>query len=209
VPDWKNTCETTHDVLEAVTEAVEAVCEMIPPATPDVIPPIVPPEWPPAVLSVARDEVGNTETAPDCTKYNAWYGEAAGTSWQHQPWCGMFVSWVYAHALYPLPAMQAPGYSGFAKAQIGLDYCKMAGWLVPAPRPGDLVFFDWTGDGHFDHVGIVVEVGTDSFTSIEGNTGTPSVSVMEHTHPITSRTLFAHPQLDGPCWKVRPYECPV
>lgn len=35
-------------------------------------------------------------------------------------------------------------------------------WASPRehePRPGDLIFFDWHGDGWADHVGIVTEVG--------------------------------------------------
>ena len=38
------------------------------------------------------------------------------------------------------------------------------------PIPGDIIFFDWEGDGIADHVGIVEKVDGDFVYTIEGNT---------------------------------------
>jgi len=39
------------------------------------------------------------------------------------------------------------------------------------PQVGDIVFYDWGGDGVSDHVGIVEKVNSDgSIVAIEGNT---------------------------------------
>lgn len=36
-------------------------------------------------------------------------------------------------------------------------------------QPGDMIIFDWQGDGNPDHVGIVESVNGNSITTIEGN----------------------------------------
>lgn len=36
-------------------------------------------------------------------------------------------------------------------------------------RQGDLVIFDWLGDGGYDHVGVLVSFTDDTITTIEGN----------------------------------------
>ena len=37
------------------------------------------------------------------------------------------------------------------------------------PKSGDIVFFDWNGDGKADHVGIVERVTDGTIHTIEGN----------------------------------------
>ena len=49
---------------------------------------------------------------------------------------------------------------------------KAAGRWLPggsAPAPGDIVFFDWDGDGVSDHVGIVESCDGSTVRTIEGN----------------------------------------
>jgi cell wall-associated NlpC family hydrolase len=38
-----------------------------------------------------------------------------------------------------------------------------------SPQPGDIIFFDWEGDGESDHVGIVEHVEGRYVHTIEGN----------------------------------------
>ena len=38
-------------------------------------------------------------------------------------------------------------------------------------KHGDIIFFDWEGDGHSDHVGIVEKIENEKVYTIEGNTG--------------------------------------
>lgn len=84
-----------------------------------------------------------------------------------EPWCAAFVSAVGAvcglgEQLYPecgcgpmLARYRAQG--RFEEPGEG------------RPRPGDLVFYDWDGDGSPDHVGLVAEVEGDRLRVVEGN----------------------------------------
>jgi cell wall-associated NlpC family hydrolase len=63
------------------------------------------------------------------------------------------------------------------------------------PVTGDLIFFDWDGDGSSDHVGIVAYVEGGTVHTIEGNTsdsvarrsyGLDSVKVMGYGVPVYS-----------------------
>lgn len=87
------------------------------------------------------------------------------------PWCASFVAWSYSKAGRPLSGFNTayvPSYVAAAKAnKNGLS-------VVFATKviPGDLVCYDWQGDGECDHIGIVtkpVSAGGD-FEAIEGNT---------------------------------------
>ena len=51
------------------------------------------------LLDIARGELGYKETPANSnrTKYGAWYGLDG------QPWCVMFVEWVFAQASVKLP----------------------------------------------------------------------------------------------------------
>ncbi len=67
-----------------------------------------------------------------------------------------------------------------------IDQAKAKGWWIEndahRPKIGDEVIYGWnaprTGDApgkyYHDHVGIVVSVGKDTFTVVEGNAGSPS-----------------------------------
>lgn len=120
----------------------------------------------PLVLQIAAREIGTKEspTGSNKTKYGQWFG-LDGVAW-----CGIFVSWCYAHAMLPL------GTIDFLKGYAGIPYAlkHLAKWgkQVTVPTPGDIVFFDWTGDGTFDHTGLFVkDNGAGLFQTIEGNTG--------------------------------------
>lgn len=163
------------------------------------------------VIAVALAEVGVKEGPNNDTKFGRWYGLKVGQNWNHQPYCAIFVSWCYAQAGHSLPEMQAPGYSGFASANIGLDYLRRKRQLTDKPQTGDLVFFDFQQDGYADHVGLVLAINPDkSVVTIEGNTGKPEgvyIRIRQQTGLI-----FAHPVPTdilgkGPCWVNN--SCPV
>ena len=118
------------------------------------------------LLDIARKEIGTTEEPPDSnrTKYGAWFGLDG------QPWCGMFVSWCYYMAGLDLPKI---GFTkpGFAGCQSAVKYFKEHGKIVKDPRPGDIVFYDFNGDGRSEHTGIFEKgITTAMFYAIEGNT---------------------------------------
>lgn len=118
------------------------------------------------IVNIASQEIGYVEQPPNSnkTKYGKWFG------WDGVMWCGIFVSWCYAKAGYPLGNI---GFlKGFAGCQTAVAYFKKHGKIVTDPQPGDIVFFDFNNDGRFDHTGIFVNGSKQriTFETIEGNT---------------------------------------
>lgn len=121
------------------------------------------------VVKVARQEVGYFEGQGNVTKYGEWFG-LNGVSW-----CGIFVSWCYAMGGVKLPSI---GFKrGFAGCQTAAEYFKAHGFIVKTPKAGDIVFYDWQGDGRYDHTGIYLKHNDkETFSAIEGNTSTTNQS---------------------------------
>jgi hypothetical protein len=115
-------------------------------------------------IETARAEVGTIEGPKDNeTKYGAF------TKANFQPWCGSFVNWCANQVGLKIPnCVYTPaGASAFIKK----DQWEKA--EEATPLPGDIVFFDFPGDGidRISHVGIVVkDNGDGTVTCIEGNT---------------------------------------
>ena len=121
------------------------------------------------VVKVAQQEVGYIERKGNLTKYGEWFG-LNGVSW-----CGIFVSWCYAMGGVPLPKI---GFKrGFAGCQTAVEYFRAHYLITINPIAGDIVFYDWQGDGHFDHTGIFLKHNeNNTFFAIEGNTSTKNQS---------------------------------
>jgi len=115
-----------------------------------------------AVLDIARAEIGYIETPVNRTKYGAWYGMNGS------PWCGMFVSWVFAQAglKHILPDCNQAYTPIFANG-----FKKQHRWGT-IPKVGAIVFFDFPDSkDRIQHVGIVDTILSDgSLKTIEGNT---------------------------------------
>ena len=117
------------------------------------------------IILTALGEVGKTENPRNSnkTEYGKWFGLDG------VPWCGIFVSWVYAKANKPLPNIGSR--LGFAGCQYAVAWFKKKGMLTTNPVSGDIVFFDWNRDGRYDHTGIFNNwLDKDTFITIEGNT---------------------------------------
>lgn len=149
------------------------------------------------IIKIAEREIGVTEHPKDSnnTKYNKWFGLPS------LPWCGMFVSWCYDKAGFPLGKI---GFlKGFAGCQTAVAHFKKTGEITKSPVPGDIVFFDWNGDGRYDHVGLFekwIEVPNQPkmFQTIEGNTSLHNDSnggnVMRRKRN-TKGVIFVHPKV--------------
>jgi hypothetical protein len=144
------------------------------------------------IIEIAKGEIGVTEFPANTnkTKYGKFFGLDG------QPWCGMFVSWVYDQAKVRMPKI---GFSkpGFAGCQSAVAFFKAKGWITDTPVVGDLVFFDWNADGRYDHVGLYCENLTGrEFSSIEGNTSLANDSnggqVMVRRRKHGKGVLFVH-----------------
>lgn len=127
------------------------------------------------LIEIARREIGVKEYPENsnCVKYNTWfYGKEVRDGDKHgatYAWCGAFVSWCFNEAEMSLGTIDY--LRGFASCRFAVRNVKKWGRIVTVPQEGDVVFFDWNGDGEFDHTGIFEkDLGKGLFQSIEGNT---------------------------------------
>ena len=122
------------------------------------------------ILSIAKKEVGTTENpkGSNKVKYNTeYYGRVVTGS--AYPWCCAFVWWVFKQA-------------GASKLFFGgektaycptlLNFYKKNGQTVTDYKPGDIVFFNFSGKTTPAHVGICTAWDGTYITTIDGNTGT-------------------------------------
>jgi hypothetical protein len=126
-----------------------------------------------AVLEVARSQLGYVEPGwgdtpgSQFTKYGSWFAAKTGMlAYQDTYWCEMFVSWCFFQAGFGADDVGLYGNCGPAVA-----WWKAHGrWLTGSPRAGDVVYYDWDGDGRPDHVGFVEAPLPDGrIQVIEGN----------------------------------------
>lgn len=120
------------------------------------------------ILNIARGELGVRESpaGSNRVKYNrAYYGrEVSGSSY---PWCCAFVWWVFRQAgaaqlfFDGKQTAYCPTLLNFHKKQRVTDY-----------RPGDIIFFNFSGRSNAAHVGICECWDGRRITTIDGNTGT-------------------------------------
>jgi hypothetical protein len=118
------------------------------------------------ILRIAAGEIGTEESPKNSnkTKYGKW------ARYDGVPWCGLFTSWCYEKAGFPLPRIGFR-FNGFAGCQTAVAYFRKHNKIVQDPQPGDIVFYDWNKDGRHDHVGIFEGwIDNNTFTAIEGNT---------------------------------------
>ena len=118
-----------------------------------------------AIIEVAKKEVGTIEGPKDNeTKYGKF------TKANFLPWCGSFVMWCAHQAGVKVPntVSTVAGAGAFKKMKTWFDAdCGQS------PQPGDILYFDFPGDGvdRISHVGICSGIDSDGVvTAIEGNT---------------------------------------
>ena len=118
------------------------------------------------VLDIAKAQIGYKESpsGSNKTKYGKEYGMDG------QPWCAMFVWWVFKEA----------GYSDLFYGGKKSAYCPtIADYYIAKKQtvskskgePGDIVLFDFNKNNSSDHIGIIESKNSDgTYTCIEGNT---------------------------------------
>ena len=123
------------------------------------------------VLEIARGEIGVKESpyGSNKVKYNTeFYGSpVAGTAY---PWCVAFVWWVFKQA-----GASSLFYGGKKTASCTVlnTYHQGQGQGISGGyRPGDIIFFNFSGGRSTDHVGICESWDGATITTIDGNTGT-------------------------------------
>lgn len=143
-------------------------------------------------FDVLAAKVGTKESPAGSNRVWAslWYGLIG-------PWCAMAVTWAYVTA----------GSKSFVK---GLRYAYVPYIVHDAragvnglavthePKRGDLVCYDWNGDGLADHVGLFDHWThtADTFATVEGNTAVGNDSnggeVMRRTRTRSEVQCFVH-----------------
>ena len=114
-----------------------------------------------AIVEVALTQVGNQGGQP----YWSRYGFDSRVEW-----CACFVSWCADQCGY-IESGLVPKFAGCVD---GANWFKSNGkWQnrTYEPKTGDIIFFDWEGDGTTDHVGIVEKCENGTVYTVEGNSG--------------------------------------
>lgn len=117
------------------------------------------------VLEAARSQIGFVEGPNNDSPYGEWYGL------NHNPYCAMGVSWCFNEAgLVSLVAAQSK--KGFASCTAGLSWFQKNGQIVGKynGQPGDIVFFNFSGNGVAEHVELLEAASKDGITTIGFNT---------------------------------------
>ncbi len=113
------------------------------------------------IVTVALSQLGNVGGQP----YWSWYGFNGRVEW-----CACFVSWCANECGY----IESGVIPKFAGCVLGSQWFKDRGqWQDSSfePSAGQIIFFDWEGDGETDHVGIVEKCENGIVYTVEGNSG--------------------------------------
>lgn len=121
------------------------------------------------------------------TKYGASFGEPNGA------WCAYFISWCASQAGIPSSILPRLGNCGTLTnwyKNRSIYYTRASGYI---PKPGDMVFFNWSGGSSAQHIGIVTGVSGDRLYTIEGNTdGVNGYMCNGRTRSLSSATVLGY-----------------
>lgn len=122
------------------------------------------------IVETAAGEIGTKGTGRygASNKYNTWfYGYDVGD--QKLDWCVVFVQWVFSKA-YTMHVVAQGVKTAFVPYVISTaKRLKKFRTDAKEVRPGDLIVFDFNGNGQGDHIGIVEKVCASYVQTIEGN----------------------------------------
>ena len=168
--------------------------------------------WAGDLIAVAESQIGYSESTRNFeailnkeenayevrgwTRYGAWYGIPYGD------WCAMFISFCLFYSeitedFFPYDCGTVTWVNSLLEDGLYSDAENYA------PKPGDIVFFDWEGDELADHVGIVFEADeeNDIITTIEGNHSNTVKKWEYHftdSHILGYGVLPTNPELSDP-----------
>ena len=135
-----------------------------------------------AVVNLAKSQIGQAGGQP----YWSYYGFGGRVEW-----CGCFVHWCMRHTSEATAAW--PDTENNA-------YCPtIANWFKNHNQwgdrnflnlvPGDVILFDWEGDGVSDHIGIVIGRDDSKVYTVEGNSND---KVALRSYPIGSSVIYGY-----------------
>ena len=132
-----------------------------------------------AIVEVALTQIGNEGGQP----YWSWYGFDSRVEW-----CACFVSWCADQCGY-IDSGLIPKFAGCID---GANWFKSNNrWNDRnyEPKAGDIIFFDWEGDGTTDHVGIVEKCENSTVYTVEGNSGD---ACRQRQYTVGSRNIYGY-----------------
>ena len=132
-----------------------------------------------AIVEVALTQIGNEGGQP----YWSWYGFDSRVEW-----CACFVSWCADQCGY-IDSGLIPKFVGCID---GANWFKSNNrWNDRnyEPKAGDIIFFDWEGDGTTDHVGIVEKCENGTVYTVEGNSGD---ACRQRQYTVGSRNIYGY-----------------
>lgn len=132
-----------------------------------------------AIVEVALTQIGNQGGQP----YWSWYGFDSRVEW-----CACFVSWCADQCGY-IDSGLIPKFAGCID---GANWFKSNNrWNDRnyEPKAGDIIFFDWEGDGTTDHVGIVEKCENGTVYTVEGNSGD---ACRQRQYTVGSRNIYGY-----------------
>ena len=153
-------------------------------------------DWARDLVAIARSQLGYMESERNFiidkngfvhgfTRYGAWYGAA------YANWCAMFVSFCMYYA--GIPSDQVPYEAGCAAWIKKFDRMGVYHEEDYQPRPGDIVFLTFD-DADSSHVGVVIDVRGDAFSTIEGNV---NKAVARHDYHLTDDEIDGFVDMHG------------
>ena len=132
---------------------------------------------------MTRDEILYDKTAGASDGNVTKYWEEIKPEWQGQPWCAIFITWIFTKAFGKERAKQLLRHYPYT-------YCPTMAKLFTLyanPKVGDIVIFK--RNGVFAHTGLVIAVDGDKFTTIEGNTGGAS-NIVDNGGGVCQKTYY-------------------
>ena len=132
-----------------------------------------------AIVEVALTQLGNEGGQP----YWSWYGFDGRVEW-----CACFVSWCADQCGY-IESGIIPKFSGCVD---GANWFKGNGQWQDRnyePQAGNIIFFDWEGDGETDHVGIVEKCENGVVYTVEGNSGD---ACRQNQYTVGSSSIYGY-----------------
>lgn len=114
---------------------------------------------------------GNSTGTHNYTEYGYWYGHYVleNNSGFFNEWCAMFTAWSARAAKISKSIINNAAYAhaGTNPFYFNVTYHPRGSYT---PKPGDLIFYDWVGNGRsWDHVGIVAYIYNGRVHTVEGN----------------------------------------
>lgn len=132
-----------------------------------------------AIVEVALTQLGNEGGQP----YWSWYGFEGRVEW-----CACFVSWCADQCGY----IESGIIPKFAGCVDGANWFEGNGQWQDRnyePQAGNIIFFDWEGDGETDHVGIVEKCENGVVYTVEGNSGD---ACRQNQYTVGSSSIYGY-----------------